>query len=76
MYFRLLEIEVNTLKRGDSQFEAFLDQHRSKIERQLIRLKHLKVVNILIYKINLCLVFLLKFSVIYYITNYIYYIFN
>ncbi|XP_026807554.1 dystrotelin-like isoform X2 [Rhopalosiphum maidis] len=39
---RLLEIEVNTLKRGDSQFEAFLDQHRSKIERQLIRLKHLK----------------------------------
>lgn len=43
MCFRLLEIEVNTLKRGDSQFEAFLDQHRSKIERQLIRLKHLKV---------------------------------
>ncbi|KAL5235848.1 hypothetical protein ACI65C_003258 [Semiaphis heraclei] len=39
---RLLEIEVNTLKRGDSQFEAFLDQHRSKIERQLIRLKQLK----------------------------------
>jgi len=39
---KLLEIEVNTLKRGDSQFEAFLDQHRSKIERQLIRLKHLK----------------------------------
>lgn len=43
IYFRLLEIEVNTLKRGDSQFEAFLDQHRSKIERQLLRLKHLKV---------------------------------
>jgi len=43
MYFRLLEIEVNTLKRGDSQFEAFLDQHRSKIERQLMRLKQLKV---------------------------------
>lgn len=43
MYFRLLEIEVNTLKRGDSQFEAFLAQHRSKLERQLIRLKHLKV---------------------------------
>lgn len=42
-FFRLLEIEVNTLKRGDTQFEAFLDQHRSKIERQLIRLKHLKV---------------------------------
>lgn len=42
--FRLLEIEVNTLKRGDSQFEAFLDQHRNKIERQLIRLKHLKVI--------------------------------
>lgn len=39
---RLLEIEVNTLKRGDSQFEAFLEQHRSKIERQLIRLKQLK----------------------------------
>lgn len=49
MHFRLLEIEVNTLKRGDSQFEAFLDQHRSKIERQLMRLKHLKVVNKLIY---------------------------
>ncbi|XP_050441854.1 dystrotelin-like [Adelges cooleyi] len=39
---RLLEIKVNTLKRGDSQFEVFLNQHRSKIERQLTRLKHLK----------------------------------
>ncbi|XP_050534640.1 dystrophin-like isoform X2 [Daktulosphaira vitifoliae] len=39
---RLLEIEVNTLKRGDSQFEAFLNQHKSKIERQLTRLKQLK----------------------------------
>jgi len=52
MHFRLLEIEVNTLKRGDSQFEAFLDQHRSKIERQLMRLKHLKVISKLILKIN------------------------
>lgn len=48
MYFRLLEIEVNTLKRGDSQFEAFLAQHRSKLERQLIRLKQLKVFYLLI----------------------------
>lgn len=56
MHFRLLEIEVNTLKRGDSQFEAFLDQHRSKIERQLMRLKHLKVINKLIQKINICLI--------------------
>lgn len=47
VYFRLLEIEVNTLKRGDSQFEAFLNQHRSKIERQVSRLKHLKVCIIL-----------------------------
>lgn len=49
MYFRLLEIEVNTLKRGDSQFEAFLAQHRSKLERQLIRLKHLKVHLFILY---------------------------
>lgn len=56
MQFRLLEIEVNTLKRGDSQFEAFLDQHRSKIERQLMRLKHLKVINKLVKKIYIRLI--------------------
>lgn len=54
MHFRLLEIEVNTLKHNDSQFEAFLDQHRSKIERQLIRLKHLKVCIGVINKIWFC----------------------